>query len=81
MIKFFQLRKQGLPVTEALNQAQNWLKNLTHSELNQWLEEINNSEELNLTEVQKQKLQKLVPQGEALPFESAYYWAAFYGVG
>ena len=80
MIKFIQNLKnvENISVPVALNQAQNWLRDATKEDLQEWTSnlQLNNS-------LQQVQLMVFFNQIEAnsKPFKSPFYWAAFTAVG
>ncbi|WP_155745980.1 CHAT domain-containing protein [Scytonema sp. UIC 10036] len=78
MIKFSQNLSANLSVTLALQQAQNWLRNVTKKQLDQWVTEENL---LNpTTKIQlRRRLNELA--NDAQPFKNPFYWAAFCAIG
>ena len=83
MVRFYQNYKQeNLPVTQALNQAQKWLKEVNKKDFNLWIEEQNiDLKKVDLTHRNKFKrlLHKLSDNDQ--PFNHPYYWAAFCAIG
>jgi len=76
MIKFIQNLKniENISVPVALNQAQNWLRNVTKEDLQEWVRTSN----LSLDGTQKRQLRRMKLEK---PFQSPFYWAAFTAVG
>ena len=80
MIRFYELwrlsPKECMP-SQAICEAQRWLRDATKEELQQWIEK------LPLTFVQKYVVQagfsKFNPSDK--PFEEPFHWAAFYAIG
>ncbi len=72
MIKFYQLLREGEEVAIALNHAQNWLRNVTKSDLLAWIDPGNKMQ-------LRQSLQNM--NNNEKPFASPYYWAAFCAIG
>ncbi|MEG3954091.1 CHAT domain-containing tetratricopeptide repeat protein, partial [Microcoleus sp. herbarium2] len=78
MIKFYQLLKDGLSVSLALNSAQLWLRDATTEKLQEW------RSQLPLRPTQKEALYDMLDEigaREIRPFQSPYHWAAFCSVG
>ncbi|MEG4291942.1 CHAT domain-containing protein, partial [Microcoleus sp. D2B6] len=78
MIKFYQLLKDGLSVSLALNSAQLWLRDATTENLQEW------RSQLPLRPTQKEALYDMLDEigaREIRPFQSPYHWAAFCSVG
>ncbi|MEM7581072.1 MAG: CHAT domain-containing protein, partial [Cyanobacteria bacterium P01_A01_bin.80] len=80
MIKFVQNLKniENVSVPVALNQAQNWLRNATKEDLQEWAGNLPLDNPLH-----KMQLKVFLNQIQAntKPFESPFYWAAFTTVG
>jgi CHAT domain-containing protein len=78
MIKFIQILKDAtdMSVPLALNQAQQWLRNATKDQLQEWVGE------LHLDNTKQRKIRRQINSmiGEK-PFNSHYHWAAFTAVG
>jgi CHAT domain-containing protein len=91
MLKFYKnfqsSRKQAGDVASALNQAQQWLRNLTIEKLDQFLNE--HKPQLDQVLAQLRPGQRLIfqeslrqiRQRQPLPFANPYYWAAFTATG
>ncbi|MEG4069759.1 CHAT domain-containing protein, partial [Microcoleus sp. Pol11C2] len=78
MIRFYQLLKDGLSVSLALNSAQLWLRDATTEKLQEW------RSQLPLRPTQKEALYDMLDEigaREIRPFQSPYHWAAFCSVG
>ncbi|MEM7717067.1 MAG: CHAT domain-containing protein, partial [Cyanobacteria bacterium P01_A01_bin.68] len=80
MIKFIQNLKniENISVPVALNQAQNWLRDATKEDLQEWTSnlQLNNS----LQQVQLMVFFNKI-EANSKPFQSPFYWAAFTAVG
>ncbi len=71
MIRFYQLLGEGDNVAIALNSAQKWLRNVTKTELLNWINPANKMKlRISLQQIKDDK-----------PFASPYYWGAFCAVG
>jgi CHAT domain-containing protein len=91
MLKFYEnfqsSQKQAGDVALALNQAQQWLRNLTIDELDRFLNQ--HKPQLDRVEAQLRPGQRLIfqeslrqiRQRQPLPFANPYYWAAFTATG
>ena len=77
MIKFYQHLKDGLSVPLALNNAQIWLRDVTKSELLEWIGELKLDSKL------PQSFEDLCKKSkpDKKLFESPFYWAAFCAIG
>jgi CHAT domain-containing protein len=77
IIQFYQNLKAGLTVAVALNQAQNWLRDATTAELQEW------ASELKLAPEQAQKIESSLDWFEfnEKPFQNPYWWAGFCAIG
>ncbi|WP_258169735.1 CHAT domain-containing protein [Nostoc sp. 'Peltigera membranacea cyanobiont' N6] len=91
MIKFLQNLKasQDVSVAVALNQAQNWLRNITWEGLNQWTNNLqldisNNHHE---SERSMRQMREILAKNALSkniyekPFQSPFHWAAFTAIG
>ncbi|NJN14053.1 MAG: CHAT domain-containing protein, partial [Richelia sp. RM1_1_1] len=85
MIKFLQnlqkaiINGEDFSVAVSLSQAQNWLRNSTKTQLEDWIGE----HKLNFDSTLSLELRRRfhsIPS-DSRPFESPFYWAAFCGVG
>ncbi len=91
MLKFYEnfqsSQKQAGDVAIALNQAQQWLRNLTIEKLDQFLNEHKPQLDQVLTQLRAgerlifQESLKQIRQRQPLPFANPYYWAAFTPTG
>ena len=63
----------------ALNQAQNWFRQITPPQLRQWIDENQNMTAENKGKIKKRLADYNNPQEKL--FENPYYWAGFYAVG
>ncbi|MEO1432426.1 MAG: CHAT domain-containing protein [Cyanobacteria bacterium J06633_8] len=63
----------------ALNQAQNWFRQITIEQLRQWIDENKNMTADNKLKIKQRLAEYNNPQEK--PFEKPYYWAGFYAVG
>jgi CHAT domain-containing protein len=91
MLKFYEnfqsSQKQAGDVAVALNQAQQWLRNLTIEKLDRFLNQ--HKPQLDRVEAQLRPGQRLIfqeslkqiRQRQPLPFANPYYWAAFTATG
>ena len=71
MIRFYELLRDGYNVAIALNSAQKWLRNVTKTDLLDWIDKAN-----------KMKLRRSLEKiKDDKPFASPYYWGAFCAVG
>jgi CHAT domain-containing protein len=61
-------------VIQALREAQNWLRNVTSSDLNRWM--LQNK----LNQLRQMSNNNPLPNNDT-PFSSPYYWAAFCVIG
>ncbi|MFM9267711.1 tetratricopeptide repeat protein [Tychonema sp. BBK16] len=88
MIYFYQLWKQGMQPPEALQQAKDWLRELTNGKLGEWyagelLPLLRNAEFDNKVDilyscgVDASILQENLATIDEKPYEHPYYWAAF----
>ena len=88
MIYFYQLWKQGIQPPEALQQAKDWLRELTNGKLGEWyagelLPLLRNAEFDNKVEIlfscgiDASILQENLATIDEKPYEHPYYWAAF----
>jgi CHAT domain-containing protein len=74
MIRFYQNLKQGETVPLALQHAQTWLREATKADLTTWANSC-------LRPAVQSALRRDLGDAEEVPFQSPYYWAAFYAVG
>lgn len=79
MIKFYQNLLTNVSVAVSLNQAQQWLRNLTKIQLEEWIAEHQSRLDLTLR-MQLRRLFYQKPDGFQ-PFQSPFYWAAFCAIG
>ena len=79
MVRFYQHLQNGSTASEALKQAQVWLKNITIQELRTWMRK----ERLPLETKQKIEVQNWFKQQQSnrCPFQHPFYWGAFYLIG
>ncbi|MEG4578783.1 tetratricopeptide repeat protein [Microcoleus sp. MON1_C5] len=84
MIYFYQLWKQGIQPPEALQQAKDWLRELTNGKLGEWyagelLPLLREAEFDNIFffEREASRLQKKLAKIDEKPYEHPYHWAAF----
>lgn len=81
MLQFYKYLQVGNASSEALKQAQVWLKDITNKELLEWLRQ----EKFSLNSMQKQRLKNQLEQEKKkeniYPFRHPYYWGAFYLIG
>jgi CHAT domain-containing protein/tetratricopeptide (TPR) repeat protein len=77
MIRFYQNLKAGLTVVVALNQAQNWLRDATKAELQEW------ASKLKLAPKQAQNIEESLDWFDLneKPFHNPYWWAGFCAIG
>ena len=80
MIKFIQNLKniEDISVPVALNQTQNWLRNATKEDLQEWVNNLPLDNVLQKMNIMA-KFKKI--EVNSKPFQSPYYWAAFTAVG
>jgi len=84
MIYFYQLWKQGIQPPEALQQAKDWLRELTNGKLGEWyagellplLREAN-FKSIFFFEMEASRLQENLAKIEEKPYNHPYHWAAF----
>ena len=91
MIKFLQNLKQSknVSVAVALNQAQNWLRNITWKDLDKWKDDNLRSCNSNNPQIERsiRKMREIIAkkaQNQNInekPFESPYHWAGFTAIG
>ncbi|MEB3179801.1 MAG: CHAT domain-containing protein [Nostocaceae cyanobacterium] len=87
MMKFYENLQNNLSVVIALNEAQKWLRNLTKEEFEQILQQYQPQIDETLAQMRRgqrllfQEYLKRIRQGQSLPFENPYYWAAFTAAG
>lgn len=76
-IRFYNNLKKPMPVAVALKEAQNWLRNITKEQLQEW------TENLHLGKTEQRLLRMTFSKIEAgtKPFASPYYWAGFCAIG
>jgi CHAT domain-containing protein len=80
MIKFYQNLKETESVLIALNQAQQWLRQVTKLELLDWISHLTlRSSEKFLVETWTEKLDSVDDRTRI--FQSPYHWAAFCAIG
>ncbi|MEG5031546.1 CHAT domain-containing tetratricopeptide repeat protein [Microcoleus sp. AT3-D2] len=88
MIYFYQLWKQGIQPPEALQQAKDWLRELTNGKLGEWyagellplLREAEFDSKVAILfffEMEASRLQENLDTIEEKPYEHPYHWAAF----
>ncbi|MEG4088035.1 tetratricopeptide repeat protein [Microcoleus sp. Pol12B4] len=84
MIYFYQLWKQGIQPPFALQQAKDWLRELTNGKLGEWyagelLPLLREAEFDNIFffEREASRLQKKLAKIDEKPYEHPYHWAAF----
>lgn len=79
MIKFYQNLRKDVSVAVALNQAQQWLRNATKIQLEEWIGE----HQLRLDFTLRMHLRRLFYEkpDDFQPFQSPFYWAAFCAIG
>lgn len=75
MIKFYQNLRAGVSVAVSLNQAQQWLRNVTKIQLEEWITEHQLKLDFTLRMQLRRRFQNM--PDNAQPFESSFYWAAF----
>ena len=82
MIKFYQNLQPEVSIAKALNNAQNWLRDVTKAELQKWTQELTLSANQQLT-VDSLWFNDWLKEMEATskPFHSPEYWAGFCTVG
>jgi CHAT domain-containing protein len=80
MIKFYQNLKEADSVAIALNHSQTWLRQITKSELLEWITSLNlGSSKKLLVESWRDTLKSV--DDRAMLFQSPYHWAAFCAIG
>ncbi|NJN13919.1 MAG: CHAT domain-containing protein, partial [Richelia sp. RM1_1_1] len=79
MIKFYQNLHTGVLVAVSLNQAQQWLRDVTKIQLEDWIIK----HQLKLDFTLRMQLRRLFYQksDSFQPFKSPFYWAAFCAIG
>ena len=88
MIYFYQLWKQGIQPPFALQQAKDWLRELTNGKLGEWyagellplLREAEFDSKVAILfffEMEASRLQENLDTIEEKPYEHPYHWAAF----
>ncbi|MEG5059232.1 CHAT domain-containing tetratricopeptide repeat protein [Microcoleus sp. A2-C5] len=84
MIYFYQLLQQGIEPPAALQQAKDWLRQLTNAKLSEWyttellpLLEKANFKNIYYFEREASRLKKKSAKIEEKPYEHPYHWAAF----
>ncbi|AFY81088.1 CHAT domain-containing protein [Oscillatoria acuminata] len=80
MVKLYEELQTQSSVSQALNQAQQWMRSVTKRALIQWLDELSLEKEV------KDSLRKNLPRlglkpPEYRPFEDRHHWAAFCAIG
>ncbi|AUT04192.1 hypothetical protein CLI64_03075 [Nostoc sp. CENA543] len=81
MIKFYEELQQQTNIVLALNAAQRWLRNTTIKGFQYWLPKSSLRLDCQI-EIYKYLTEIVKDKGEStLPFESPFYWAAFYHTG
>lgn len=87
MMKFYENLQRINSVSIALNQAQQWLRNLTIEEFEIVLEQYKPQIATTLAQMRPgqrllfQEYLKRIRQGQSLPFANLYHWAAFTATG
>ncbi len=83
-IYFYQLWKQGIQPPEALQQAKDWLRELTNGKLCEWYEtdllpllKQADFDNIFFFEREASRLQKKLATIDEKPYEHPYHWAAF----
>jgi CHAT domain-containing protein len=83
-IYFYQLLQQGIQPPAALQQAKDWLRQLTNAKLGEWyatellpLLKQANFKNIYYFEREASRLQKKSAKIEEKPYEHPYHWAAF----
>ena len=79
MIKFYQKLRTNVSVAISLNQAQQWLRDVTKIQLEEWI----TKHQLNLNSTLRMQQRRLFYQkpDDFQPFQSPFYWAAFCAIG
>ncbi|MBO3460155.1 CHAT domain-containing protein [Aetokthonos hydrillicola Thurmond2011] len=75
MIKFYQNLQTGMSVAVALNQAQFWVRNITGTQLWQWIQET----QLPLSPTQKIHFRRIAANIKL--FQDPFHWAPFCAIG
>ncbi|MEA5467897.1 CHAT domain-containing tetratricopeptide repeat protein [Spirulina sp. 06S082] len=80
MMEFFRYLQAGKTPPEALKQAQDWLKNITNSQLAQWY--IDRSEEVKQDDITqwdnlRSQASTYRENPDFVPYENPYFWAGF----
>ncbi|MBD2409288.1 hypothetical protein FACHB389_14830 [Nostoc calcicola FACHB-389] len=87
MMKFYETLQTINSVSIALNQAQQWLRNLTIEEFEIVLEQYEPQIATTLAQMRPgqrllfQEYLKRIRRGQSLPFANPYHWAAFTAIG
>jgi len=95
MIKFYEIlfgsNFENIDISVSLNQAQNWLRKLSHKDFQEFLKKhdiLNKSSELFKSPVGGKSKYRIIEasinkalERQNFPFEDPYYWAAFIAVG
>jgi CHAT domain-containing protein/tetratricopeptide (TPR) repeat protein len=83
-IYFYQLLQQGIQPPAALQQAKDWLRQLTNAKLGEWyatellpLLKQANFNNIYHFEIEASRLQKKLAKIEEKPYDHPYHWAAF----
>ena len=76
MMKFYELLQARSSVAISLQDAQRWLRELSGSQLRQWLSD----RKVSLSPTLRLRWLNRI-QDEDRPFQSSYYWAAFCAIG
>ena len=80
MIKFYEnIQNSNNNMSVALNHAQKWLRQVTQTDLLEWIEDNQNMTSDNKNKIKERLTQNYHPQQQ--PFKQPIFWAAFYAVG
>lgn len=79
MIRFYQNIRAGVSVAVGLNQAQQWLRNMTKIQLKEWITVHHSRLDFTLRMQLRRRFHNM--PDNARPFHSPFYWAAFCAIG
>ena len=80
MIKFYEnIQNSNNNMSVALNHAQKWLRQVTQTDLLEWIEDNQNMTSDNKNKIKERLEENYLPQQQ--PFKQPIFWAAFYAVG
>ncbi|NEO74774.1 MAG: CHAT domain-containing protein [Moorea sp. SIO4G3] len=77
MIKFYQNLREQMSLAVALNRAQFWLRDITVSQLLAWSKQL----PINKSSIRMIKASLDLFEPDEQPFQSPYYWGAFFLIG